>query len=281
MILRLSTNAGDILDDAVSLPRGMAIKVLDVDGERLPGADGTAQDFVLVNGPVFQAPTADKFLGNLKLLAKTTDHAEGAKVALSAVLRGFNKALTAVGIESPKVQSLGGAPQTEPLGETFFSTVPFRYGDYIAKFSVRPVAPEQTALTGKEIATDGDYDAIRHRVQDEAGRVRHGVGILRAAGARSAKSSRSRTRRSSGRRRTRRSSGSAIIHAAAQDSWAPDAVDEVEDHLRFSVWTGLAAHQPLGNINRARKSTYDNSAGFRERFNGCPIHEPGGAGVPA
>ena len=59
-----------------------------------------------------------------------------------------------------------------------------------------------------------------------------------------------------------------------QDSWAPEMVAEVEDHLRFSVWTGLAAHQPLGNINRARKSTYENSANFRAHFNGCPIHEP-------
>ena len=50
VFMRLSTNAGDILPDAVSLPRGLALKVLDVDGERLPGADGRTQDFVMVNG---------------------------------------------------------------------------------------------------------------------------------------------------------------------------------------------------------------------------------------
>ena len=37
----------------------------------------TTQDFVLVNGPVFQSKTAEQFLGNLKMLAKTTDTAEG------------------------------------------------------------------------------------------------------------------------------------------------------------------------------------------------------------
>ena len=52
--LRMSTNAGDILPDAISLPRGLAMKVLDVEGDRLPGAEGTAQDFVMVNGKVFQ-----------------------------------------------------------------------------------------------------------------------------------------------------------------------------------------------------------------------------------
>ncbi len=32
--LRLSTNAGDMLPDAISLPRGLAMKVFDVQGER-------------------------------------------------------------------------------------------------------------------------------------------------------------------------------------------------------------------------------------------------------
>ena len=86
--MRLSTNAGDILPDAVSLPRGLALKVLDVEGERLPGAEGTTQNFIMVNGKVFQAPNAEKFLGSLKLLAGTTDRAEGLKVAASTVLRG-------------------------------------------------------------------------------------------------------------------------------------------------------------------------------------------------
>ena len=51
--LRLSTNAGDVLPDAISLPRGLAMKVLNVEGERLAGAQGTTQDFVLINGEVF------------------------------------------------------------------------------------------------------------------------------------------------------------------------------------------------------------------------------------
>ena len=50
VFMRISTNAGDILPDTISLPRGLALKVLDVEGERLPGAEGTTQDFVMVNG---------------------------------------------------------------------------------------------------------------------------------------------------------------------------------------------------------------------------------------
>lgn len=64
VLMRISTNAGDVLDDSVSLPRGLAIKVLDVAGERLPGAEGRTQDFIMVNGKVFQAAKANEFLAN-------------------------------------------------------------------------------------------------------------------------------------------------------------------------------------------------------------------------
>ena len=93
----------------------MALKVLDVDGERLPDAEGRTQNFVLVNGPVFQNKTSDQFLGNLKMLAGTTDKLESTKEVMSTALRVVNTALEAVGISSPKVQALGGS--TNPAAQ--------------------------------------------------------------------------------------------------------------------------------------------------------------------
>jgi hypothetical protein len=66
----------------------------------------------------------------------------------------------------------------------------------------------------------------------------------------------------------------ATLRLPRQDSWDEKRVGAVEDQMRFSVWTGLAAHQPLGEINRARRDTYNHSAGFRATANRCPIHEP-------
>ena len=125
VILRLSSSPGDLLNDSVSTPRGLALKLLDVPGERLEGSEGaTTQDFVMVNGPAFAAPNAKKFLGNLKLLASTTDKAPALKSALSATLRGAEKLLEAVGGQSGTLKSLGGEPATHPLGETYFTQVP-------------------------------------------------------------------------------------------------------------------------------------------------------------
>jgi catalase len=38
VVMRVSTLPGDIHDDQVSTPRGLAVKLFDVAGERLPGA---------------------------------------------------------------------------------------------------------------------------------------------------------------------------------------------------------------------------------------------------
>jgi hypothetical protein len=66
VFMRFSTSPGDILPDDVSTPRGLAVKVLGVEGERLPGSEhDTTQDFVLIVGKAFGAPNPKAFLGRL------------------------------------------------------------------------------------------------------------------------------------------------------------------------------------------------------------------------
>ena len=271
--MRMSTNAGDILPDAIALPRGLAMKVVGVEGPRLSDAAGSTQDFLMVNGPVFQAPNAEKFLGNLKMLAKTTDRMEGTKEVLSSVLQTVNKGLEAVGISSPAVQSLGGAPNVDPLGETYFSVTPFRYGDYVAKFRLKPVSVGLTELMGREIDTSVSENAIRETVQAEMRDIRaqweFQVQLCRNIEDQPIEDPTVEWDETDAPFVT-----VAIVSAGPQDSWSDEKVDEVDERMRFSVWTGLAAHQPLGNINRARKAPYEHSAQFRQGFNRCPIHEP-------
>jgi hypothetical protein len=44
--------------------------------------------------------------------------------------------------------------------------------------------------------------------------------------------------------------------------------------MSFSVWHAIAAHRPLGAMNRVRKSVYDNAARFRARHNQVTVAEP-------
>ena len=275
-VIRISTNAGDILDDSISLPRGLALKVMGVAGERLPDAAGTTQDFVLVNGPAFAAPDAKAFLGNLKMLAKTTDKGEGFKKAMSSVFRVVEAGLEAVGGESSFLTTMGGAKPVHPLGATYYSQTPFRYGDFIAKFSLKPVSGIKD-YADETVNASGRPDAIREAVNElliEQGGTwelqvqlctdLEKMPIEDATVVWDEKASPFRT--------------VATLHVEPQLGWALGESEKTEDALSFAPWHGLAAHQPLGGINRARKSPYEKSTAFRSQFNGCPVHEPASVG---
>ena len=75
VIIRLSQTPGELPDDRkVSTPRGFAIKVLDVSGEKLDAFPGNTQDFVLANGKVFITPGAESFLQAFKPNAEVAPH---------------------------------------------------------------------------------------------------------------------------------------------------------------------------------------------------------------
>ena len=63
------------------------------------------------------------------------------------------------------------------------------------------------------------------------------------------------------------------ITVAPQMSLGTELADEVDENSFFSPWHGLAAHRPLGSVNRSRRQAYEMSAEFRAKFNGCPMHD--------
>ncbi|WP_156680128.1 catalase family protein [Sphingomonas profundi] len=273
-VLRISTNAGDILPDSVSLPRGMAVKVIGVDGDRLPGSEGDAtQDFVMAIGPAFLAPTPAKFLANLKMLAKTTDRVEGVKKVLSATLRAAESALEAVGGESAMLKSMGGQAQTHPAGESYFTQAPLRYGDYIAKLSVVPLSPNFKALAGETVDIGGDPDGLRGAMNEFFG-AEGGQWEVRAQLCTDLDKMPVEDASVPWDEEESPYIPVARITVEPQSAWSETRAKVVDDSLAFSPWHGLAAHQPLGGVMRARKPAYEMSSGFRGQHNGCPMHEP-------
>ncbi|AQR72815.1 catalase family protein [Sphingomonas sp. LM7] len=267
-VLRFSTAPGDILDDSVSSPRGLALKVLDVSGERLagtPASDG--QDFVLVNGPAFGNPTPAKFLPGLKLLAKTTDKADGAKAVFSGVMQTVEGALESVGIKSPLIATLGGAPNTHPLGDIYFSQVPFRFGDYIAKFSVAPVSPWLTDLKGDKVNAHDRPEALREVIRETIA-TQGGEWELRVQLCTDLEKMPIEDASVIWDEAESPFRAVARITVDPQISWQHGTSEREEADLAFSPWHGLAAFQPLGGVNRARKPVYEQSQAFR----GCPVH---------
>ena len=274
VLMRFSTIPGDILDDSVSVPRGLGIKIVGVEGDRLPGSEGDAtQDFLMVNGPAFAAPTAKAFLKNLKLLAGTTDKAEGLKKVLSAVLRGAEAALEAVGGESGTLKALGGHPETHILGETFYSQAPLRYGDYIAKISLAPVSPELTILHNAHLNVNGVPNGLREAVKAYFA-ASSGVWELRVQLCTDLETMPVEDSSKPWPEEQSPYVTVATLTAPPQDSWSVANVKAIDDGMAFSPWHGITAHQPLGSIMRLRKLAYQRSAAFRSQRNETPVTEP-------
>jgi hypothetical protein len=275
VVMRFSTIPGDILDDSVSVPRGLAVKIIGVNGERLEGSEGdVTQDFLLINGPAFGAPNPKKFLQVLRVLAITTDRFEWFKKLLSALMRPLQRLIVAVtGRPNGTVANLGGQPETDILGETFYSQAPLRFGDYIAKISVGPISPGLTALVGAPVDVSSDPNGLRaaivrfFRENDGVWEVRaqlctdlEKMPIENAAVVWSEKLSPYRR--------------VALITVKPQAAWSETRASAVDDGMSFSPWHGVAAHRPLGGIMRARKAAYEMARMFRAERNSRVIQEP-------
>jgi hypothetical protein len=279
VLMRLSSSPGDLLPDSVSTPRGLAIKVIGVHGVRLPGSEtDTTQDFLMINGPAFAAPNAKKFLGSLKLLASTTDKAPALKSALSVALRGAEQLLESVGGHSGTLRALGGEPATHPLGETYFTQVPMRFGQYIAKLSLAPASPALSSLKGLGLPITDSPHALREALL-EFFKGEAGSWELRAQLCRDLK-------------KMPVEDASVVwpdglspylpigrVLVPRQLAWSEARASVLDDGSSFSPWHGIEAHRPLGSVMRARKAAYEASVKFRAGRSGRPITEPTGSPV--
>jgi hypothetical protein len=273
--MRFSTIPGDILDDSVSVPRGLAIKIIGVEGERLEGSEGdVTQDLLLINGPAFGAPNPKKFLSVVRLLARTTNRGQGLKKILSAVMRQVQKLIVAItGHPNGTVATLGGHPETHILGETYYSQAPLRFGDYIAKISVAPISPGLTALVQAPLNVNGVPNGLREAVV-EFFRENGGTWEVRAqlcADLESMPIENAAVVWSEEESPYRRI---ASITVKPQPAWSETRSSAVDDGMSFSPWHGLAAHRPLGGIMRARKAAYEKARMFRAERNRRVIEEP-------
>ncbi|RZL00537.1 MAG: catalase [Rubrivivax sp.] len=274
ILMRLSTIPGDLLDDSVSTPRGMAIKVVGVEGARLAGSEGeVTQDFVLVNGPSFATANAKSFLASLKLLASTTDKAPGLKKMFSAMARGAEKVIEKVGGESTTLKSMGGHPETHILGESFYTQVPLLHGPYMAKLSVVPISPGMLLLKNAALDLRDKPNGLRDAVVDFFGSHSAEWEV--------------RVQLCTDVNTMPLEDASVVwpedlspylpvarITVPPQAAWSEARAEVVDSTYSFSPWHGLAAHRPLGSIMRVRKAAYEMSSQFRAQHSGKRLQEP-------
>ncbi len=280
VVMRFSTNPGDLLADNVSTPRGLAVKVVGIEGEKVANHAGAlTQDFVCVDSDFFPVPDPAGFLKQIQMLDKTLDVSEGVKHAISVSARAANAVLGVAGLHSTMLEGFG-APAVHILGESFTTVAPIRYGSYIAKVGFAPYSENLKALTGKGVDLDEDYNALSGHVKRF---FHHESGVW------DVKVQLALAPTSSG---DERDNGFPIEDASkvwphdlspwqtvariivpSQSTCSDDRQRFVDEQMSFSPWHALELHRPLGGIMRSRLKAYEEASKYREQRNGRPRTE--------
>lgn len=274
-VLRFASVPGDILADSVTTQRGLAIKVIGIDGEMLPGHDGEAtQDFLLDNDPRFPVADAAAFLKTIQGLEKTTEKAEPLKRLVSVTARGGNAVLKAFGMESANLDFFGHPPK-HILADSYYSQAPMRYGDYVAKVRVAPASENLRVLAETKIDVGERHSALRDAIAEFFA----GNGAEYELAVQLCTDLETMPVEDASAEWSEEVSPYwpvARIIVSSQAAYSPARRVYVDDVLSFSPAHGLAAHRPLGSIMRARLKGYQPSSRFRHEVNVQPRVEPRG-----
>lgn len=272
-VVRLSSAPGDIHTDRTPAPRGCAIKILGVEGERLvPEIGGQNQDFLMVNFPTLAFGTISKYKDMLQLLEKNAQAPEILQRLTTGAMRLTREAIEATGrTPNATIEGLGRGDE-HVLGETYYTQGALRYGDYIAKLSLAPASDNVRSLTGTTMQVD-DFSAIRDLLVD----------YFRSAGAEyelRAQLCTDTTAMPVEDAAVRWDEDDspyqpvATLRIEPQEAYSPARRVYGDDVLTFNPWNGVADHQPLGSIMRVRKRAYERSTAYRHEYNAKQQIEP-------
>ena len=260
--------------------RGMAIKLLKVEGDRLiPKDEPMTQDFLLVNQPVFAFANVEDYEFLSQEILASEDGATGAAFFKKRVKTIDGKpdfkdpatvrALKSLGIVSRiqalKVDGEKGAfqpPPASPQENVYFSGAPYLFGSGRAmKYSVAPVEAQSAAIPdieakdylrtalAKRLACPNTKDIVlEFRVQVRTKADLKGKLATEIEDACTEWKEPFVT--------------VARITIPIQDFNCEAAMLRCEN-LFFTPWHSLKEHQPIGGINRLKLGVYEASSAFR------------------
>lgn len=275
VMIRFSTAPGDIMPDGMSSFRGMAIKVIGVEGPKLLKAepDALTQDFLMINRPVFPAGNVARYLNEQLLQEKVVVTApEEAQQLLTTALRTVNAVTEKVGIDLYPTALGITLPSTHILGETYYTTAALRYGDYIAKLSAVPVSASLQPLVGKTVATDnpsGLRDLVVQFFCQHAAEYE-----LRAQLCTNLETMPIEDASVEWSEQESPYQAIAKLTIPVQEAYSPARRVYVDEVLSFNAWHCIAEHRPLGSIQRVRMQVYEASSRYRHEMNQQPKIEP-------
>lgn len=273
VMARLSSAPSDIHSDAIPAPRGFAIKVIGVAGERLePGLGGANQDFLMVNFPALAFGTIATYKTMLGLLEANAHAPDTLQRLVAGSARGAKALLEAVGARAGATLDGLARDNHHPLGETYHTQGALRFGRHVAKLSLRPLSDNVRSLAGHAVPDVG-YATLRDVV---AGHFAGQGALYELSAQLCVDLERMPVEDASVAwpEELAPHQPIATLRFDPQPSAAPARTVYGDDVLSFSPWNGIAAHRPLGGIMRIRRAAYERSSAFRHAMNARPRIEP-------
>jgi hypothetical protein len=281
------SNALKLRHDLVKDARGMAVKLLGVEGDNeTPGC--TSQDFLLVTHPAFFVANAREYVD----FPATVFRAHSAAALYLRVAGYF------FGVSPRRFRWRGAWAlwrslkwTSSPLVIPYFSQAPFRFGPHgEAKFCARPrqgpgfwrglqllvlaLAYQVTAIPGasRVFPFTGSTNLLRDALWRSLrqGPAAFDLLVQLRTDAKHMPIDDATVRWSERHSPYRRIATIEI----PTDQPDPKLAMQMAEHLTFSPWHCLTAHQPQGSINRARRSVYRRIAALRHGRNAVRHREP-------
>jgi catalase len=250
--IRFSNSSSNMAkaDDHARDARGMAIKLLNV-GENLNG--GNTQEFIAHNSPAFFVTSVRDYNAFVKEKGNPRYFIQGYN-PFKWRLRELWQLITAY---SP--------PPPSPLWTTYFSNTAYKLGPHNVKFKMQAC---QSAIPEKYGSTE-DPDFLRSRLAKELSKdtacMQLSVQLQDAT-------------------KQMPIEDATVLWKASDSPFIPVATisipkqsfDTLEqqafcENLSFSPWNALAAHRPIGALNRARRLVYKASSSYRHQLNGTEV----------
>jgi len=246
--IRFSNSGSDMAnaDDRTNDARGMAIKLLNV-GENLN--NGNTQEFIAHNSPAFFVTSVDDYNQFVATKGDPMYFIQGYN-PFKWRLRELWQLITAY-----------APPPKSPLWTQYFSNTAYKLGPNNIKFMMQScAAPKNLAARKME-----DADFLKHTLSAELSEADACMQLMVQV------QDTSQNMPIEDATVLWQENESPFLRVATitilkQQFDTPDQQQFCEN-LSFSPWNSLAAHQPIGALNRARKLVYEASSNLRYKIN--------------
>jgi len=271
-VVRFSNAASQPQPDAIPDGRGMAIKVLGVQGdtEFVDEQRGPTQDFVMINHPVFFARNVKDYLRLEQVLAVADD---SPLATLQGALTGGDwNPLHWHWREMLTVARIAGQLPAHPASNTYFSMAPIRFGKYVAKYRAQPAGDRHDSYLDLVQRLGSQADAMRLALEETL-RTQE---VLFEFQVQLRTSERSMPIEDATIEWPQSESPYRTVAHLLLPRQEIALLQQQDDcrNLAFNVWHALTSHRPLGGINRVRRWAYPLSSAWRRQAAGAKLAEP-------